>query len=129
MKDCSYCHASIEEALEICPRCNNTKAEVIPEKKYVPTFSIRELFLLLATGTFLGVAHNYLMYGLNNGISIPLFAILFLSSLYGVARKLNIPVNRNMLVVGALLLVFSAFKAVRTGSMLTSYNTIAIYFT
>ncbi len=119
----------MEDELEICPLCNNQAPEIIPEKKHVPTFSLQELLLLLGAGTLLGVMHNYLMYGLARGISIPIFALLFLVTLYSIARILKIETNRNMFIVGLAIFVFSIFQSVRVGGMLTSYNTLAIYFT
>jgi hypothetical protein len=129
MKNCQYCNKPIEDTIETCPLCNNITPEIIPEKKHIPIFSLRELFVILGFWIFLGLAHNYLMFRLEDGISIPIFALLFLVSLYSIARILKITLNKNMFVVWGAIFIFSLFRAVRVGSMLTFFNTVAIYFT
>lgn len=129
MKNCPYCHESVEEEITTCPLCNNIAQENTTEKKYIPIFSLRELLIFLGFWVFLWVAHNYLMYNLSDGVSIPLFAVLFLSSLYSVARILKIAINRNMYIVWVGIFVFSLFQSIRVGGMLTSFNTFSIYFT
>jgi hypothetical protein len=74
------------------------------------------------------MTHNYLFYQLDAGISVPLFTSLFLLSIFIISRISQIIINRNMIVVGVTIFVFSLFQAIRVSDILTSLNTIALYF-
>ncbi|MFA6090254.1 MAG: DUF4173 domain-containing protein [Candidatus Gracilibacteria bacterium] len=128
MKNCPHCHKSIEDALTVCSFCQGAITEIVPAKKYTPIFSLKELLSLLGIGISLGMTHNYLFYQLDAGISVPLFTSLFLLSIFIISRISQIIINRNMIVVGVTIFVFSLFQAIRVSDILTSLNTIALYF-
>ncbi len=128
MKTCPICSKDMSDEVMSCPNCAEVKPMSAIEVKHIPIFSLEELMYVLGFGVFLGIAHNYLSYNLADGVGVPLFSFLFLSSFFVLVRILKMTITRNMLVVASLIFIFSAFFALRVGEMLMFFNKVALCF-
>jgi hypothetical protein len=84
---------------------------------------------LLVAALGLGGMVDALFYGQRAGIGVPLFALLALGALIGLALRENLRTNlRTILLTGVPLLFFTSMVAIRDNEFLTSLNILVSLF-